>query len=92
MTGLTDWFINAWNTAKNAAGKLGDLNGKAAPIIDKVCNFISYLPGKLGTIGKTIHNVVGVLIQSQDCYKRVFVIRLNRTQKEGRQIATSVQL
>jgi hypothetical protein len=92
MKRSADWFSISWSTAKNAASKLGDLISKAGHIFFNVCNFISYLPEKFGTIVKTINNVIGVLVQLQDYYKRVFVIRLNRTQKEGRQIATLIQL
>jgi phage-related protein len=56
MRRLSDWLSSAWNTAKNLAGKVGNvirkaasmvgsIIGKAAPIVRNIANFLSYLPG-----------------------------------------------
>jgi hypothetical protein len=68
MTRFSDWLSSALNTENNMASKegnfirktapmVGSFIGKAAPILSDIDNFIIYLPGKLGTIGKTINNV-----------------------------------
>jgi hypothetical protein len=65
MMRFSDWLSSAWNLAKNIAGKLYNFIGKAAPMIgsfigeaifmmDNIGKFMSTLPGKLGTISKTI--------------------------------------
>jgi hypothetical protein len=63
MTRFLDWLNSAWNTAKNVTGKVrnfigkaalmvGSFIGKAASFVRNIGNFMLYLTGKLGTIGK----------------------------------------
>jgi hypothetical protein len=56
MTRFSTWVSNAWNTLKNVGSKVGAFIGKAAPIVRTVGNAISYLPGKVGEIGKAINH------------------------------------
>ena len=63
MTRFTTWLSNTWNTLKNVGSKVGAFIGKAAPIVRTVGNAMSYLPGKVGEIGKAI-NYYGGMIDS----------------------------
>jgi phage-related protein len=65
---FSDWLSSGWNIAKNVADKVGNFIEKVAPMIGSfieqaasivrtIGNFMSYLPDKLGTIGKMINNV-----------------------------------
>jgi hypothetical protein len=55
MTRFTTWLSSTGNTLKNVGNKVGSFFGNAAPIIRTVGNDMSYLPGKIGEIGKTIN-------------------------------------
>jgi hypothetical protein len=61
MTRFSTWLSSTWNTLKNAGSKVGAFIGKAAPIIRTVVNAMSYLPGKVGEIGKVINHYSGMI-------------------------------
>jgi hypothetical protein len=61
MTRFSTWLGNTWNTLKNVGSKVGAFIGKAAPIVRTVDNAMSYLPGKIGTIGKAINHYGGMI-------------------------------
>jgi hypothetical protein len=61
MTRFTSWLSNTWNTLTNVCSKVGAFIGKAAPIIKTVGNAMSYLPGKVGEIGKAINHYSGMI-------------------------------
>jgi hypothetical protein len=61
MTRFITWLSNTWNTLKNVGSKIGSFIGKAAPIIRIVGNTMSYFPGKIGEIGKSINHYSGMI-------------------------------
>jgi hypothetical protein len=61
MTRFSTWLSSTWNTLKNVVNKVGVFIGKAAPIIRTVGNAMSYLPGKVGEIGKAINQYSGMI-------------------------------
>jgi hypothetical protein len=63
MTKFRTWLSSTWNILKNVDSKVGAFIGKAAPIIRTVGNAMSYLPGKIGEIGKAI-NYYGGMVDS----------------------------
>jgi hypothetical protein len=68
MTRFRTWLSNTWNTLKNVGSKVGSFIGKAAPIIRTVGNAISYLPGKVGEIGKATNRYSGSIDSFTDLF------------------------
>jgi hypothetical protein len=63
MTRFTTWLSSTWNTLKSVSSKVGAFIGKATPIIRTVGNAMSYLPRKVGEVGKAI-NYYGKMVDS----------------------------
>jgi hypothetical protein len=79
MTSFSDLLSSACHTTKNVVGQgvnfIGKVEGKIGSFIPKaalmggnIVNFMNNLPGKLGTIGKTINNVADRADSMAGCY------------------------
>jgi hypothetical protein len=61
MTRFTTWRSSTWNTLKNVDSKVEAFIRKEAPIIRTEYNGMSYLPYKMGEIGKAINQYGGMI-------------------------------
>ena len=61
MGRFTDWFKGALDTARSIGTNVSEFIGKSASIIRNIGNLISYLPIKIGDIGKTIDHFGGMV-------------------------------
>jgi hypothetical protein len=61
MTRFTSWLSNTSNTLKNVGSKVGAFMVKQPQLKRTVGNAMSYLPGKIGEIGKAINYYSGMV-------------------------------